>query len=269
MLATPKQNHTSRGCSNGRGFPIPARRFPRLSLARAKHTTKHLLKGAGLPTADFMAVHGLPMPKCSLAFPVIVKPATQDASVGMDQASVCVNPSALKRRVQYILATYGAPVIVEEYIPGRELNVSLVELPELTALPAAEIVLPREKAGQWSIYTYDGKWKADSSEYAQTSVRMATDLSAAMVRKLNRLAMSAYRLLGCRDYGRVDFRLQADGKAYILEVNPNPDISEQADLTDFLVRLVNQAHSRRHTPKPTFARQALSSGISTVMLRGG
>jgi D-alanine-D-alanine ligase len=245
------------------GIPYTGSPFAALSLARAKHTTKYLLKGAGLPTADFLVVSELPMPACSLAYPVIVKPATQDASVGMDQESVCVSASELERRVHYILANYGAPVIIEEYIPGRELNVSLVEVPELQVLPPAEVVLPAERPGFWPIYTYNGKWKAGTSEYEGTSMRIPTDLSGATLRKLNRLAMAAYRLLGCRDYARVDFRITPKGKPYILEVNPNPDISEQLDLTgclgsvqlshgEFIVRLVHQALQRGQAPKPAF-----------------
>ena len=244
-------------------MPYTGSPFQALSLARAKHTTKYLLKGAGLPTADFQIVHELPSPVCTLDFPVIVKPATQDASVGMDQESVCANQCQLERRVQYILLTYGAPVLIEEYIPGREFNVSVVELPELAALPPLEIVFPDGKPGAWPIFTYGGKWHAGTPEYDRTRSCFPTDLSAASVRKLNRLAMKAYRLLGCRDYARVDFRMKPGGQAFILEVNPNPDISETADLTaclaganlshtDFIVRLVQQALNRRHAPKPTF-----------------
>jgi D-alanine-D-alanine ligase len=245
------------------GMPYTGSPFQALSLARAKHTAKYLLKGAGLPTADFQIVHELPAPACTLDFPVIVKPATQDASVGMDQESVCANQCQLERRVQYILLTYGAPVLIEEYIPGRELNVSVLELPELEALPPLEIVFPDERPGAWPIFTYGGKWQAGTPEYDRTRSCFPTDLTPASLRKLNRLAMKAYRLLGCRDYARVDFRMKPGGQAYILEVNPNPDISETGDLTaclasanlshtDFIVRLVQQALNRRHAPKPTF-----------------
>ena len=245
------------------GMPYTGSPFQALSLARAKHTTKYLLKGAGLPTAGFQIVHELPVPACMLNFPVIVKPATQDASIGMDQNSVCTDQRQLEERVQYVFLTYGAPVLIEEYIPGRELIVSLLELPKLKALPPLEIVFPEERPGAWSIFTYGAKWKTGTPEYDQTYSRFPTDLSPATLRKLNRLATKAYRLLGCRDYARVDFRMTPSGKAYILEANPNPDISEQADLTrcldsarlshtDFIVRLVEQALNRRHAPKPTF-----------------
>lgn len=245
------------------GIPYTGSPFPALSLARAKHTSKYLFQGAGLPTADFQIVEELPAPVCRLEFPVIVKPATQDASVGVDQQSVCTNARQLSERVEYIFTTYGPPVLIEEYIPGREFNIALIELPTLQALAPMEITLPETNPGTWSIYTYGGKWNVGSSDYEATRSRFPTDLSADAVDNLHRNALKAYRLLGCRDYARIDFRMKPDGKVYLLEVNPNPDISTE-DLaaclksaglshTEFIVRLVKQALSRKAAPKPTFA----------------
>jgi D-alanine-D-alanine ligase len=244
------------------GLPYTGSGFSALSLARAKHTTKYLLRGARLPTADFQIAHELPSPPCTLEFPVIVKPALQDASIGMDQDSVCTNQNQLTQRVRYVFATYGPPVLLEEYIPGREFNVSLLELPDLQALRPLEIVLPEEEPGTWSIFTYGAKWRTGTPEYDQAQSRFPTDLTPVILRKLNRLAMKAYRLLGCRDYARVDFRMDPSGKPYILEVNPNPDISMEADLTrclesaslshtEFIVRLVDQALSRSRPQRAT------------------
>jgi D-alanine-D-alanine ligase len=246
------------------GIPYTGSPFRALVLARAKHQTKFLLKGAGLPTADFLVVHELPCPPCTLEYPVIVKPAMQDASVGLDQESVCTNQFQVDQRVEYILATYGAPVLVEEYIPGREFNVALTELPELKYLPPAEIIFPTDKPGTWSILTYAGKWKPGTADYDTTPGNYPADISPATARKLGQLAIKAYRLLGCRDYARVDFRMKASGKPYILEVNPNPEISDHAGFSgclasgtfphdEFIVRLIQQGLGRRNAPKPTFA----------------
>lgn len=239
------------------GVPFTGSPFSALSLARAKHTTKLVLRSAGLPTAKSQIVHTLPAPAWTDAYPVIVKPALQDASVGIDHHSVCTNRRQLLRRIEHVHATYGPPALVEEYIPGREFNVAVLELPELKTLRPRELRLPAEKPGQWSIYTYAGKWVVGSPDSEQTRLEFPTDLSAAAVRNLHRLAVQAYRLIGCRDYARVDFRMKANGTAYILEINPNPDISEDADLTaclgsvqmthpEFIVRLVQQALSRKH-----------------------
>lgn len=233
------------------GIPYTGSPFATLSLARAKHTTKYIFKGAGLPTADFLVVNSLPLPKRSLGYPVIVKPAAQDASVGVDQGSVCTSAKQVEKRVLRLLETYGPPVLVEEYIDGRELHVALVELPDLRPLPPTEIMFPDEGPEAWSIFTYDAKWALDTP-----SPKVADDLPQATIRKLGQLAINAYRLLGCRDYARVDFRMNKAGGLFILEVNPNPEISEGAGFADslgsahfshrdFIVALAQQAMSRR------------------------
>jgi D-alanine-D-alanine ligase len=240
------------------GSPMPA-----LVLARDKTRAKLLLRGAGLPTAPFIAVDQLPVPCCDLEWPVIAKPARQDASVGLAQDSVCTDQEQLDRRVRYLLETYG-PVLVEEYISGREFNVAILELPDLQFLPPAEIIFPAEKPGQWAILTYDGKWTPGSAEYDTTPPKFPADISQATARKLGAIAMAAYRQIGCRDYARVDLRMKANGRPYILEVNPNPEISPTAGFAgclgaariahrDFIVRLVEQALARRDTSQPTFA----------------
>lgn len=245
------------------GIPFTGSPLACLSLARAKHTAKHLLKGAGLPTADFFVVDELPVARCPLEWPVIVKPAKQDASIGMTQDSVCTSQYQLDQRVAYILETYGAPVLIEEYIPGREFNIALMELPELEYLPAAEIVFAEQRPGYWPILTYDGKWKPGTVEYETTPPKFPADIPAPLSRKLGKLAMKAYRLFGCRDYARVDLRVRPDGKPFILEVNPNPEISEYAGFAgcltsasvahqDFILRLVEQAINRKDQPGPTF-----------------
>lgn len=242
------------------GIPYTGSPPQALALARAKDTTKYLWKGAGLPGADFLVVSALPMPACALPFPVIVKPARMDASVGVDQNSVCTDQRQMEKRVRYVLTTYGAPVLVEEYIAGREFHVPLIELPDLQALPTLEINFPDKTPGAWSILTYDGKWKPDSAAYDSAPPKFPADLPKATLRRLAELAAKAFRLIGCRDYARVDFRMNAQGKLFILEVNPNPEIGEDAGfgsaqlgIDEFIVRLVQQALSRRNAPKPTFA----------------
>jgi D-alanine-D-alanine ligase len=245
------------------GVPYTGSPMAALSLARDKQRTKVLLRGAGLPTAPFLAVDRLPVPHCELEWPVIAKPARQDASVGLSQESVCTDQAQLDRRVRYLLNTYG-PVLVEEYIHGREFNVALLEMPELEHLPPAEILFRDDRPGYWPILTYDGKWKPGTDEYETTPPKFPADVSPAVARKLGALAMKAYRLLGCRDYARVDMRMKANGRAYILEVNPNPEISATAGFAgcleaahishhELIVRLVEHALSRKDQRQPTFA----------------
>src|SRR5205823_5287656 len=165
---------------------------------------------------------------------------------------------------RYILETYGAPVLVEEFIYGREFNVALVELPELQYLPPAEIVFPQEKPGFWPILTYDGKWKPGTDDYEITPPRYPADISPRIAERLGTIAMQAYRLLGCKDYARVDLRMKPNGKPFILEVNPNPEISANAGFAgclgsakiphpEFIVRLIRHALHRPKGPIPNFA----------------
>jgi D-alanine-D-alanine ligase len=234
-----------------------------LAMCRAKHQANHLLRGAGLPTAPSFVVDALPVPRCALAFPVIAKPACQDASVGLSHESVCEDQAELNERVDYLLATYGPPVLVEEYIGGREFNIALIELPALECLPPAEIIFPPERPGLWSILTYKGKWAPGDPEYDDTPPKCPADVVPRLAQRLTALAKEAFRLMGCRDYARVDFRVRGK-EIFVLEVNPNPDISDGAGFSNclraariryphFIVRLVKNALKRAKGTKPTFA----------------
>jgi D-alanine-D-alanine ligase len=216
-------------------IPFTGSPFQTLCVARNKPLTKHLLRGAGLPTPEFMVVEELPPPPCSLEWPVIVKPATQDASVGLDQGSVVTDPQGLEERVAYLLRQYGPPVLVEQFIRGRELNVALIEAPTLRTLPISEVLFVDKDPSYWPIVTYDAKWKPGSRDYEATPPRYPAEVTPRLAERLEALAQQAFHLLGCRDYARVDFRVRPSGKPYILEVNPNPDFSPTAGLAGGLV----------------------------------
>jgi D-alanine-D-alanine ligase len=216
------------------GLPFTGSPAHTLCLARYKHLTKNLLAGAGLPTPQFFVVEALPIPTCPLAWPVIVKPALQDASVGLDQGSVVTDLQALEKRVAYLLRQYGPPVLIEEFVRGREFNVAIIERPELQVLPVSEILFNEPGPGYWPIVTYDAKWKPGTVDYEATPPVAVAKVSRKLDERLQSLARQAFRLLGCRDYGRIDFRVTARGKAYILEVNPNPDFNPNAGFTGSL-----------------------------------
>ena len=205
------------------GLPFTGCPSQALFLARGKHLSKYVFRGAGLPTPDFLVVEELPAPACRLRWPVIVKPALEDASVGLDQGSVVTSQPRLEDRAALLLRKYGPPVIVERFIRGRELNVALVENPHLHLLPTSEILFLDNDADYWPIVTYDAKWKPNSRDYQATPPHCPADLSPELAQRLEELSIRAFRLLGCRDYARVDFRVDSAGKPYLLEVNPNPD----------------------------------------------
>jgi D-alanine-D-alanine ligase len=228
--------------------------YQTLCLARSKHITKHLLAGADLPTAPFFVAEDVPVEDCPLDWPVFVKPATQDASVGVDQGSVVTDMDRLNERVAYLLETYGGPVLIEEFIRGREFSVGLVEAPELITLPVSEILFVEKDPDYWPIVTYNAKWKPGTRDYEATPPAYPARVSPRLRNRLQSLGKQAFRLLGCRDYARVDFRVRGS-KPFILEVNPNPDFSPSAGLSgglqsagisheQFTTELVQRALSR-------------------------
>ena len=202
-----------------------------LCLARTKHVAKTLLQGAGLPTADFFVVEKGPVLSCPIPWPVIVKPAGQDASIGLDQGSVVDDLDRLNERIELLLKNYGAPVLVEQFVPGREFNVGVIECPGLTVLPISEILFVDKDPLYWPIVTYDAKWAPGTRDYEATPPLYPARVSPRLKARVENLAREAFLLLGCRDYARVDFRVKPSGKPYILEVNPNPDFSPLAGLS--------------------------------------
>jgi D-alanine-D-alanine ligase len=214
-----------------------------LRLALNKPLAKRLLLGAGIPTPDFFVVHQLPVPTCPLDWPVIVKPGAEDGSIGIDQGSVVTDRQSLTKRVAHLLERYGPPVLIEEFLDGRELKVGLIELPELRPLPIGEIQHLEREPGFWPLVTHEGKWAPESRDYLATPPCFPEDLSPKLIRRLQRLALSAFRLFGCRDYASIDFRLNSAGKPYVLEVNPNPHFNPADEFAQTL-RVAGLTHRK-------------------------
>jgi D-alanine-D-alanine ligase len=238
------------------GVPFTGSPSEALRLANGKHLAKQLLRAAGLPTPDAWVVHRLPLSLANLPWPVIVKPACRDGSEGIDQGSVVTDRVALEERIARLLSNYGAPVLVEQYLPGRDISMALVETPELLALPASEILFNEKDAGYWPIVTYDAKWQPGSREYEATPPVYPAEIAPELADRLMELTRRVFRLFGCRDYARVDFRVDQD-RPNILEINPNPCFSAGAalaatlrtasmDHSEFTVRLVRRAMERAH-----------------------
>jgi D-alanine-D-alanine ligase len=198
------------------------------AIGREKGRAKALLFGSGLPTAPFWVVGpGGALPLDPWNGPVIVKPEAEDASLGIDQSSVIADPKGLARQVERVRAAYGPRVLIEAYLPGPEFNVGVLALPEPVALPVAEIVFDGP-AGHWPILTYASKWHAGSAEDLGSTPRCPALIDPELAERLRTLAVLAFRATACRDYARVDFRLDAQGTPMILEVNPNPDLDPGA-----------------------------------------
>lgn len=205
------------------GSPVEA-----IANCRSKARTKAILRGSGLPTApSVVAVAGEPIPPFDWRGPVFVKPEAEDASLGIDQGSVMSSVGSAAGRVAHLQRAHGGAVLIEAYLPGPEYNVGVLATPEPRPLPVAEVVFAR-RPGLWPILTYAGKWDEGSAEDLASPVVCPAPVGVELAARLGSLALGAFRATGCRDYARVDFRLDDRGDPMILEVNPNPDLGAGA-----------------------------------------
>jgi D-alanine-D-alanine ligase len=198
-----------------------------LALCQDKYRAKGLLLAHGLPTPQAQLVSS-PEEEISLEFPLIVKPNFEDASLGICADSIVRDGESLRRRVRHVVERYRRPALVESYIDGREFNVAVLENTKVEALPVSEIDYSGLPADVPRVLAYAAKWFEDHPLYQKTPPVCPAHVEEEEREKLQFLAVSAFKVMGCRDYARVDFRMDAEGRVYILEVNPNPDISTDA-----------------------------------------
>jgi D-alanine-D-alanine ligase len=161
-------------------------------------------------------------------FPLIVKPQSEDGSIGIDAAAVVTGVKELMERVEYVQNEFDSPALIEEYIEGREIYASVLGSYEKTeVLPLVELDLSKLPEGTPKIASRDVKFETDSKAYKLTKSTIAEDLDEATVQKLSETALAAYRAVKLRDYGRIDMRLTSDGEVYVIEANPNPWLSSR------------------------------------------
>lgn len=215
------------------GLPYTGADYRALTLCLDKPLAKRIISSYGLPTPKFRE-YTAPIKALEkgfdLSFPLIVKPAKEDGSIGIKQDSVVDEKNALIAKINETIARYEQPVLVEEFIEGREVNVAVIGTKDLLTLPPSEIIFTLPE-GVRNFLFYETKWVEDSVYYATTTPHCPADLEPALREELETLAKDAYRIMGLRGYGRVDFRIDQQGKPFILEVNPNPDICKDAGLT--------------------------------------
>lgn len=195
------------------------------SLTLRKHAVNALLWHAGLPIPPWINLRRGNRIR-SVGYPAIVKPAAEDASIGVEQRSVVRTARALKSRVEAMLESF-EDVIVQRYVEGRELNVGILGD---QVLPIAEIDFSTMPKGLWPIVTYRSKWDTGCDEDLGSVPKCPADLSTRTAGEVRRVALEAWRLVGGSGYGRVDMRLDENGHPWILEVNCNPDIAPDAGL---------------------------------------
>jgi D-alanine-D-alanine ligase len=162
-------------------------------------------------------------------FPVIVKPAREDGSIGIEFSAVVNSIRELGERMDWLHQHFDSPVLVEEYIEGREMYVGVIGNEKPEALPVIELDLSKLPEGTPKIAGAEVKWGKGTKAYKDTKSAIATDLPEETVAALNQAAVSAYKALELRDYGRIDMRLQADGRVHVIEANPNPWLASRAE----------------------------------------
>ncbi|MCX6168795.1 MAG: ATP-grasp domain-containing protein [Ignavibacteriales bacterium] len=191
-----------------------------------KARAKEVLSYHNIHTAKFLLIETLEdLANFSLKFPVMIKPVAEGSSKGIFNSSLVKNISELTERLSTNLEIYNQPFLVEEYLPGREFTVALIgNDSETEVLPIVEInlhELPKELA---PIYSYEAKWIADTRENPLNIFSCPADIDKTLYKKIEDIALRTYKVLRCKDWSRVDVRLDADGEPNIIEVNPLPGI---------------------------------------------
>jgi D-alanine-D-alanine ligase len=197
-----------------------------LALCLDKARTKEILSYHRIPTAPFAVISSMEeFDDLRVKFPAMVKPLHEGSSKGIYNSCVAHNVEELDREVSTILDTYRQPAIVEEFLPGREFTVAMLGNDgDLRVLPIVEIKFDALPEGVNPIYSYEAKWIWDQSDRPLDIFECPAQLDADLKSAIESICSSAYRVLHCRDWSRIDVRLDAHGRPMILEVNPLPGI---------------------------------------------
>ncbi len=252
----PKTEAAVAGMMAEMGFRFTGCSSPALALGLDKVKSKDLMRARGIPTPDYQKLTPETVGSFRLRFPCIVKPSGQDASHGLSANSVVSDQPSLERQVAMVSRSFGGDALVEEFVGGREFNVTVMGSRQLAVLPISEILydLP---PGVPPVLTYAAKWEEDTFYFNRTRVACPADIDPGQSSALFRTAEDVFRLVVKRGYARVDMRLGEDGTPQVLEANPNPDITPGSGAarqaaaagmtyTQFVDRLV--AMARRKTP---------------------
>ena len=256
-------------------IPYTGNRPLSLSLCQKKPQAKALMAAQGIPTPRGVVIEVGSTTKvpADLRFPMIVKPAYDDASGGIDAGSVVHDRAALEARIEKLHRENKMAALVEEYIEGREIHCAILgDKP----LPLYEMEFKGGVDDQGKplprIITYRAKWDPYSRDHHAVEGKCPVeDLEPEIVAHIEGVALAAYRALGCRDYARVDMRLDTStGEVFVLEVNPNPDLAESCAFAasarasgrtyaQMICEIVDVALERSKTPK------TISSGFDTLL----
>jgi D-alanine-D-alanine ligase len=201
-----------------------------LTLSRDKALSRKLLAYHRIPSPDFTVVplNRRPVLSKRLKYPLIVKSLTYESSIGISQASVVANEEQLLKRVKYIHDTILTPAIVEQFIDGRELYVGVLGNHRLRVLPVWEMSFAKMAENNWHIATERVKWSVKYQKRHGIDTAEA-QLPDGVAQKIQHLAKRTYRALDLSGYARIDFRMDGDSKAYVIEANANPQLAQEED----------------------------------------
>lgn len=205
-----------------------------LLLARDKALSKKLLIYHRIPVPDFAVFRrgrAAIRPK-RLEFPLIVKSLVFEGSAGISQASVVDDEQKLKQRVEFIHDHVGSDAVVERYVDGRELYVGVIGNERLRVFPVWELHFTNMPAEAWRIATDNVKWSRSYQARHGITTGQASDLPEGIGDELQRLCKRVYRTLELSGYARMDLRMEANGRIYVLEANPNPQLASREDFAD-------------------------------------
>ncbi len=191
-----------------------------------KARTKEVLSHYKIPTAKFLLVETISdLKNFDLRFPVIVKPVAEGSGKGIFNSSLLYSLDKLKENLTNNLQSYNQPFLVEEFLPGREFTVAIIGNGEdAEVLPIVEInlsELPKELA---PIYSYEAKWIVDTRDNPLNIFSCPAHIDASLEEKIKAISLNTYKVLRCRDWSRIDIRLDANGEPNIIEINPLPGI---------------------------------------------
>jgi len=239
-----------------------------LGLCIDKIKVKKLLSYQNIPTPKWDYAYSLEDKiDESLKYPLIVKPANSDNSIGITNNSVVTNRQELERQIKEVTETLNQPALVEEYIEGDEYDVSILgsEEDDLRVLPLSRSIFDKMPEGYWHIYPFDAKWTDNPAYKSGEGIivqRPAKNISKKLESLLTEIALDTYNILDCHDYGRVEIRVDKNNNPYVLELNPNPSIdindcvSAAAEFIgmnygDFLEEIIRMA-IRRYKNRPPY-----------------
>lgn len=200
-------------------------------LSHDKHISKKIFDFHKIPYPNFFFVPLGQVPEIpkNMNFPLFVKPVHEDASIGIDETSIVQDEESLKNRVKEVHTTIKDDVLVEEYIEGREFFVSILGRHLIRPLEVVELDFSKWPKGKPKIYTYKAKVEENSEEFKAINDKIPEDLAPEIKSKIQDIALKVYLALEARDYARVDFRMDKDGKLYVLEANLNPYLAKNAE----------------------------------------